>query len=685
MADPQTLIPQIAEEDVEWISGVMGLREFDQPRQDFLRANTTLDVSACPGSGKTTLIVAKLAIMARKWPHRTKGICVLSHTNAAREEIQRRLRGTGIGQQLLSYPHFVDTIHGFVNQFLALPWLNSNGFPSATVNDDITSGFRRRFLSAECRKVDYYLKKQYSAFDNIRLADRCFQIKLSDNGRDRAFPAGPESETYRLARSAVEQSSRAGFFCYDEMFIWARALLEDFPSVAALLQHRFPLVIVDEMQDTSDLQVGILDDVFPRSTSDVVLQRVGDPNQAVFQRPQHRSAMPGQFPDPASCMTIPNSFRFGQAIATLASPFAVHAVGPNGLQGVGPPTVEDAPKPCQNAIFIFPDAEPHVVLDAYGQHVLTSFGDETLSIGDVTAVGAIHQDANDVTAGDPHFPKTVPHYWSRYTKEVGRNEPHPRTLIQYVRVAQALARDGHDHAPGVEMIASGIVRLARRSGTAERIGRRAPRHRTLVEAISPNVEATSAYRRLLKAFLVDSEALTVASWAQRQADLLLVAAALGAPGAVPNSDDSFLGWDQLEPSAGGPSSNPPQDAGPNVYRFDDGDGRSVDIRLGSVHSVKGQTHLATMLLSTYWYDHSAKRLLPWLMGEKMNLNGAGDQDRARLHQTYVAMTRPSYLICLAVPRSALGEEAVLSARVARMIGRGWHVAHVVDGAPSWHS
>jgi DNA helicase-2/ATP-dependent DNA helicase PcrA len=685
MADPQILIPQIADEDFEWICGVMGLREFDQPRQDFLRARNMLDVSACPGSGKTTLIVAKLAIMARKWPHRTKGICVLSHTNTAREEIQRRLRGTGIGQQLLSYPHFVDTIHGFVNQFLALPWLNSNGFPTATVDDDMASGFRRRFLSTKYSKVDYYLKKQHSAFDNIRLADRNFQIKLSDNGRDRPFPAGTASEAYRLARSAVEQSSKAGYFCYDEMFIWARALLEDFPSVATLLQHRFPLVIIDEMQDTSDLQVGILDDVFPRSTSDVVLQRVGDPNQAVFQRPQHGSAVPGQFPDPGSCMTIPNSFRFGPAIATLASPFAVHAVGRNGLQGVGPRTIEDAPTHCQNALFIFPNAEPQGVLDAYAKHVLTSFGDETLAIGDVTAVGAVHQDASDVTASNPHFPKTVPHYWSRYTKEVGRNEPHPSTLIQYVRVAQALARNGHDHAPGVEKIASGIVRLARRSGNAERLGRRAPRHRTLVEAISPNAEATSAYRRLLKAFLVDSEALSVASWAQRQADILLVAAALGDPGTVPNSADSFLGWDQQDPSPGVPASAPPQEAGPNVYRFDDGAGRSVDIRLGSVHSVKGQTHLATMLLSTYWHDHSAKRLLPWLMGEKINLNGAGGQDRARLHQTYVAMTRPSHLICLAVPRSALGDDAVLTSRVARMIGRGWHVADVVDGAPSWHS
>ena len=681
MADPLSLIPEVAYEDVEWICRVMGLREFDQSRQEFARARTTLDVSACPGSGKTTLIVAKLAIMARKWPHRTKGICVLSHTNAAREEIQRRLRGTVVGQQLLSYPHFIDTIHSFVNRFLALPWLNSNGFPTATVDDDVTSAYRRRVLtSSDYWKVENFLRRKHSGFDRIRLKDRNFHIGLGD----RQFPAGPNAATHQIAKRAVEASSNAGYFCYDEMFIWASALLEDCTAVATLMQHRFPLVIVDEMQDTSEFQVGILEAVFPRSSSKIALQRVGDPNQAIFDGAQAGTAVPGAFPDPATCLKIPNSFRFGPAIAALASPFAVDAAGPDGLQGVGPLVVGDAPECCSNALLIFEDADAQSVLDAYGQHVLSSFSDGALAIGDVAAVGAVHQDASGVTAGDAHFPKTVPHYWSGYTAEVARREPHPRTLIQYVRAAQALVRDGRDLAPGVEKIASGLARLARSAGGAELLGRRAPRHRTLVEALATNPTATAAYRRLLRAFIIDWKALTPVSWGERQADILLVAAGLGDSGTAPDTADSFLRWDQYDPSLAVPAAASPQDAGPNVYRVDDGTGRSVDIRLGSIHSMKGQTHLATLLLSTYWHDHSAKRMLPWLLGEKVNLNGAGSQDRARLQQTYVAMTRPSHLVCLAVPRSLLGDDAARADHVVKLKARGWNVADVVDGTPRWY-
>lgn len=165
MVDAIKLIPKVTDEDIEWVAALMGLDAIDEPRRAFLTSRSTHDVAACPGSGKTTLIVAKLAIFARKWPHRTKGICVLSHTNVAREEIQHRLGNTVVGQRLLGYPHFIDTIHGFVNRFLALPWLNSNGYPSPTIDDAVATAHRRGTLTVkEYKAVDSYLGKKFSRF-----------------------------------------------------------------------------------------------------------------------------------------------------------------------------------------------------------------------------------------------------------------------------------------------------------------------------------------------------------------------------------------------------------------------------------------------------------------------------------------------------------------------------------------
>ena len=209
MPDAESLIPDVTDDDIEWVCALMGLDSFDAPRREFLKRRTTVDLSACPGSGKTTLIVAKLAILARKWPHRTKGICVLSHTNVAREQIEHRLGRTVVGQRLLSYPHFIDTIHGFVNRFLALPWLYSNGYPSPTIDDDVTTAYRRGVLEPkEYWSVQGFLDKKYSGFDRLRICARDLSFDLGG----KAFPAQPSAPTYQHAKRAIEAAAQAGFF-----------------------------------------------------------------------------------------------------------------------------------------------------------------------------------------------------------------------------------------------------------------------------------------------------------------------------------------------------------------------------------------------------------------------------------------------------------------------------------------
>lgn len=47
------------------------------------------DVAACPGSGKTTVLLAKLKLLAERMPLPDgAGVCVLSHTNVAVNEIK---------------------------------------------------------------------------------------------------------------------------------------------------------------------------------------------------------------------------------------------------------------------------------------------------------------------------------------------------------------------------------------------------------------------------------------------------------------------------------------------------------------------------------------------------------------------------------------------------------------------
>ena len=133
----------ITDDDIKWVESVMGGNvHFDKERMDVIKNMDSIDIQAFPGSGKTTVLVAKLAILAKKWPFANSGICVLSHTNVAREEIENRLGNSEIGKKLLTYPHFIGTVHSFFDTYVSLPWLRSKGIQLNIIDTDIVRAAR---------------------------------------------------------------------------------------------------------------------------------------------------------------------------------------------------------------------------------------------------------------------------------------------------------------------------------------------------------------------------------------------------------------------------------------------------------------------------------------------------------------------------------------------------------------
>ena len=81
------------------------------------------DLLAVPGSGKTTALQAKLYCLSKLRPRSaTDGILVLSHTNAAVDEIKKKL--SKACPNLFEYSNFVGTIQDFVDSYLAIPYYN---------------------------------------------------------------------------------------------------------------------------------------------------------------------------------------------------------------------------------------------------------------------------------------------------------------------------------------------------------------------------------------------------------------------------------------------------------------------------------------------------------------------------------------------------------------------------------
>jgi len=662
------LVPEITEEDIGWISGLMKLEGLDEQRMAFLRSRETLDVSACPGSGKTTLLVAKLAILARNWKSRTRGICVLSHTNVAREEIEQRLGDTDVGRRLLSYPHYIDTIHGFVRRFLATPWLLSAQHRFTAIDDELTHRVRSKHMWEE--REDRRILRGFlghRTFDTKLLRLACTDFSNPRIGVARgSLPCGPDAQSYQIMARAVGKAARQGYFCYDEIFVLGTAQLSERPSVAEGLRHRFPCVFIDEMQDTSAMQNDYLSAIFPRDNSRICVTRVGDPNQAIFESDIHTNG--SDFPDRSRAVDISSSFRFDESIALLANPFAFHAVA-NGLSGRRSVGEEG---PLRHTIFVFPDGDCSGVLDAYGHLVLQELPADLREKATVSAIGYTHRDFDPIDADPLHYPKTVGHYWGGYDRNAGSGAYRPPTLIERIRQAKRNLVKGDTAHHSVEEVAKGLLHLVNLTNLTTKIKIGARQH-VQVQQLLTNPEDLASYQQLVVELLFTSNIISTNNWSSYARRFSNLASVLAGAHEQPETAQGYLAW--VAESAEVVQEGAVQNA-VNTFRSTHENG-VVDVKLGSIHSSKGQTHTATLVLETFNYKHFIASLLPWAAGQNSH-GGArpGKRTTQRLLAMYVAMTRPTHLLCLAISRRALGEGEAFEANCVQLREQGWDIQHL---------
>lgn len=660
-------LPTVTDADICRASRLLGLSvdafygtEGTDPRQEVLKCMDSIDVAACPGSGKTTLLVAKLAILAEKWKHNTRGICILSHTNAARHEIERHLGNTAAGRRLLGYPHYIGTIHGFVNEFLAMPWLRSCGYTIKIIDTDLC---RRRRWHSLPYKTRNALEKNHHSLSVLSVKSTDFgvgQLRWSKG------ILGMETSTYSHIRDACRHSANDGYFCYDEMFMWAEELIGSVSEVVDVLRNRFPLLLIDEAQDNSIEQSAILSRIFIEGDNAVIRQRFGDANQAIYDFQGAEEAATDKFPG-ASKMELPNSYRFGQTIADMAEPLGLE---PYGLQGIGPKKVLSSGSPeGQHTIFLFDENSAAKVLDAYGELLLETFSDSELceETFSAMAVGQVHRPPAE--EDDSKFPNHIGHYWPDYDPELSKHDPAPHTFMQYVFAAQSKSELQLETHAMVAKIAEGFLRLS--DFTAEEKSQARPKHphRHILRLLETSPDILEQYQDLIVQFTVKQKPPTSVTWGGqwRQIVKSIAEAIAGSP--LTKDADDFLTWDDTRVTPATPTGE--NRIRNNIFRYRK-NGREVCIQAGSIHSVKGQTHTATLVLETFWHKHNLAQLLPWLTREKHGLKKSdGVQQEARLKLHYVAMSRPSHLLCLAMKQGMLNNEQMNTIRI-----HGWRLIQV---------
>lgn len=276
---------------------------FDEERLAFIYNFKTLDLQAVPGSGKTTVLLAKLLILEKHLPlKKNKGVLVLSHTNAAVDEIKER-----IGQycpKLFSHPNFVGTIQSFVDNFLAIPaYLNEYKKKPIRIDDEIYEEtikrifhFNRKDFGSQEKTDAIYYEKNFNVLFSFRLKFQNGEFVMIDSiGGELITIKTPKHKKEKYTDHQLKRISEwfiktklkvleAGILCYDDAYLLAEVLLKKIPTYSSLLQSRFKYVFVDEMQDMGKHQFELLEKIFAGWQSNSFYQRLGDINQSIYSK-----------------------------------------------------------------------------------------------------------------------------------------------------------------------------------------------------------------------------------------------------------------------------------------------------------------------------------------------------------------------------------------------------------------
>ncbi len=239
-------------------------------------------VRAVPGSGKTWLVAELIRQELSNWSARGAGIAALSFTRVGGDEIRK-----SVGYQI-DFPHFVGTIDAFLFRYVVRTFLREC-YPDFAVPRLIPADWGAEQWS------QYGPNRRATVAGNINLFG-CMFIDETDGKAVIARKPHPTQPLQRLVGDdlirEVKQGKRrlwneSGYFSHSDAALWASKVLEHpkyGASIRAEIIRRFPLLIVDELQDTGFFLGKSIRLLLKETSIRSVL--VGDPDQAGCQAHQ---------------------------------------------------------------------------------------------------------------------------------------------------------------------------------------------------------------------------------------------------------------------------------------------------------------------------------------------------------------------------------------------------------------
>ncbi len=243
----------------------------DAQRQAVAAPAGNLLVLAGAGSGKTRVLVHRIAWLVQVEGTSPHSIMAVTFTNKAAKEMRGRI------EELLNLPSrglWVGTFHGLCHRLLKSHWLDA-GLPQNF--QILDSDDQLRLIKRLCKELDLDEKqwppRQAQGYIN----------QQKDEGR-RAEHIDEHGDLYERTMLLIYKNyqlacERGGLVDFAELLLRAHELWLKNPNVLQHYQQRFSHILVDEFQDTNTIQYAWLR-VLAGDKSHVIA--VGDDDQSIY-------------------------------------------------------------------------------------------------------------------------------------------------------------------------------------------------------------------------------------------------------------------------------------------------------------------------------------------------------------------------------------------------------------------
>jgi len=592
-----------------------------------------------------------------------RGVCVLTHTNVAIDQIKERA-GT-VSEVLFYHPNFFGTIQEFANRFLAIPaYISRFGQRQIRMDEDLYERrVRQVFFDRELQKngaIYAQLKTQLNGLTwreqnpvklnfvrnlQFRFDGDLVHYVRGDTGR--VFLRGDgNSSSYDDIHAAKHGLLEEGYLRYQDAFPLALWYLQTNPSLSQAFRHRFAFVFVDEAQDTNADQFDMLHAAFP-DCDNMVIQQLGDPNQAIYNFDVRKEV---DWTPRAQPLPFSDTLRYGTSIAKI-----LRTVRVDDQISLQPNVTRDSLAP---HLLVFEDNEVTQVLPAFAR-LLRHYDLFSLADGKRPVFKAVAWVGRDRTSEGK---LCLPSYWPEYRRAT-RGSKHFSNLLSYLH---------HAEQTQVAVLGARVYRDAILRGMTQAL--------TIADIRHPESNRPFAPHSFLGWLQDDDEDLSIrlrtmmSQWtlSLERGDKTITQIRDAIAQYLIDSWHPNTGPDlEVFLTSGEVELSEAHERPSNIFRDYD-----IEIEVGTVHSVKGQTHTATLFLETE-YDRSTDscRLLPFLEGEYPEDKLEKTRHIENLKVAHVAFSRPTHLLAFACVKTHIaGHEENLRAN-------GWaihEVASLVD-------